>query len=448
MKTNLLNDKEISIITEPHLEINGGNPLKGEVEITGAKNAALPAIVAACLSEEVVTLRNVPLELNDVKLIIKLLIDMGAYVSIDEKNKTLSCSGANWKGGSLDPDIAGKIRHSLLLLGLSASWKTNLFLPMPGGCDLGNRKHDMHISALRSLGNKVVEEEGLLLESGNFNNNVTIDFYYPTFGGTLNAIFSSVRLDDCNITINNAARNPEVLDVINLLNQMGADIKWTDKSTLVIKGVKKLHGINFSVMPDRIVAATVIAAAVVTNGNVYLKNFNRDLLTSEIEVWEKAGISFVQDNNGLSIKRSRKGLIAVDIETKAYPGFHTDIQPLHTLMMSLAGGESKVKETILDGRFKYCDELVKMGADIKVEQGDFYCVNGAKGQIARIKGVEKLNSAEVKATDIRGGAAVAVAGLAAKGTTRITNLYQLERGYGNFVEVFTSLGADINRISK
>lgn len=447
MKPTVLSQKEKSGITEPYLEIKGGNPLNGEVFISGAKNAALPAIVAACLSDDEVLLENVPLELNDVKLLIRLLKDTGAIIKENHKNKTLLCSGRNWKGGSLDSAIAGKIRHSLLLLGLAAKWKNNLYLPMPGGCDLGNRKHDMHVSALRSLGNTVIEEEGIRLKPGVTNENVNIDFYYPTFGGTLNAIFASVCLDGVNVTIKKAARNPEVIDVIKLLNQMGANIVWKDERTLLIEGVEKLKGTNYSVMPDRIIGATIIAATVVTKGNVTIKNFDSDLLKREIEVWKKAGVRFEKIDNDLNIKCLNETLKPTNIETKAYPGFHTDIQPLHTLMMSLADGESLVKETILDGRFKYCKELNKMGANILVEDGDFYCVNGAKGQIAKINGVKKLYAAEVKATDIRGGAAVAVAGLAAEGTTKVTNIYQLERGYGNFVEVFNSLGGDIKRIS-
>src|SRR5690606_31249896 len=174
------------------------------------------------------------------------------------------CCGTNWNGGVLDSDIAGKIRHSLLLLGLSANRKTKLFLPMPGGCDLGNRKHDMHVTALQSLGNTVIEDEGILLKPDRSNENITIEFYYPTFGGTLNALFASVSLEGSVITIKNAARNPEVLDVIDLLNKMGADITWVDSRTLTINGVKKLKGTKHSVMPDRIIAATVIAATAVT----------------------------------------------------------------------------------------------------------------------------------------------------------------------------------------
>ncbi|MGN8646337.1 UDP-N-acetylglucosamine 1-carboxyvinyltransferase [Gracilibacillus sp. HCP3S3_G5_1] len=447
MKESLISNIENVLVDEPYLEINGGYVLEGTTEISGAKNAALPAIVAACLSDEEVTLQNVPLELNDVKLIIKLLKNMGASIKVNTEEKVLICSGVNWRGGSLDSDLAGKIRHSLLLLGLAANRKTDIFLPMPGGCDLGNRKHDMHVNALRSLGNTVIEDEGILLKPGKANNEALIEFYYPTFGGTLNAIFASVCLKESQITIKNAARNPEVLDVINLLNRMGASIAWSDERTLNIKGAEKLKGTDYSVMPDRIIAATVIAATAITNGDVYLNNFDSNLLATEIGVWRQSGVIFEQDNNGLRIRCEEGLLNATSIETKAYPGFHTDIQPLHTLMMALANGESTVKETILNGRFKYCVELVKMGANIQIYDTDFYCVNGAKGQIAKIKGVNKLYPAVVKATDIRGGAAVAVAGLAANGVSKITNIYQLERGYGNFVELFNSLGADIKRVS-
>lgn len=446
---NIMLKKQIEHLNqpEPYLEIRGGNSLVGEVNISGAKNATLPAIVAACLSSEEVILRNVPIELNDVKLMINLLEIGGAKFEINSEKKILKCSGEKWKGGFLDPNLAGKIRHSLLLLGLAANRKTELFLPMPGGCDLGNRKHDMHVSALRSLGNYVFEAEGIKIKPGNPVEFVNIDFYYPTFGGTLNAIFASVCNKSSKIIINNAARNPEVIDVIKLLNQMGANITWQDENTLLIIGVEKLKGADFSIMPDRIIGATVIAATAITKGNVTIKDFDSGLLKTEIEVWEKAGVKFDKNNNNLNIKGPNEMLNPTNIVTRAYPGFHTDIQPLHTLMMSFANGESQIRETILDGRFKYCKELNKMGADITIENGEFYCVNGAKGQIARVKGVKRLRGAEVKATDIRGGAAVAVAGLVADGITIVTNLYQLERGYENFVELFNSLGADIKKIS-
>ncbi|SDB81054.1 UDP-N-acetylglucosamine 1-carboxyvinyltransferase [Pelagirhabdus alkalitolerans] len=445
---NVLKDEINNAKTvDPILKINGGASLMGEVEIDGAKNAALPSIVAACLSDDVVKLRNVPTELNDVKQLIKLLIDMGADVMVDENNKEVTCSGSNWHGGQLEGEVAGKIRHSLLLLGLSIAWKKDLELPMPGGCDLGNRKHDMHVDALRSFNNLVEENEGISVQYQPSMDNVTIDFYYPTFGGTLNALFAAVKKEGIHTFIHNAAKNPEVIDVIHLLNKMGAEVNWLDDETLKIVGVNKLNGVNHSVMPDRIIGATVVAATGLTGGKVIIKNFDEKLLTSEIKTWRDSGLTIEQRTNNLFIDGTNK-LKATDITTKAYPGFHTDIQPLHTLLMTTAEGESKIKETILDGRFKYCYELNKMGANISVESSDFKCVNGAQGQIAKVKGVEKLSASYVKATDIRGGAAVAVAALAAEGESVITNLYQLERGYGNFVELFTELGANIKKVKE
>lgn len=445
MEKTDINFLKVNKLKEPLLVINGGYPLKGTIEIEGAKNAALPAIVAACLSEETIILSNVPVKLNDVKQLVELLIDMGADIKISYNENVIKCNGGRWQGGNLNGNIAGKIRHSLLILGLSASWSKRLFLPMPGGCDLGSRKHDMHIDALRTLGHFVQEDAGIFIEPEDSSSDKVINFYYPTFGGTFNAIFASVKLKGRKTTINNAARNPEVLDVINMLNNMGAKITWVDNKTLIVVGVDKLIATEHSIMPDRIIGATMIAATGVTNGKISIKNFQKDLLKEEIEVWEQTGMKIIQKNTDLYIDGTQP-LTATNVETSAYPGFHTDVQPLHTLLMTTASGQSEVKETILDGRFKYCSELNKMGANITVVEADFTCVNGAPGQIAKIKGVASLYPANVKATDIRGGAAVAVAALAASGQSTISNLYQLERGYGNFVELFSKLGADVKRV--
>lgn len=431
---------------EPILMIQGGKPLKGSVEIEGAKNATLPALVAACLSDEEMVLENVPTELNDIKQIVQLLKSMAVSVKVDSKDKKITISGKNWTGGELDGNIAGSIRHSLLLLGLSVAWEKDLKLPIPGGCKLGTRKHDMHVDALSALGNKVHENGGIDVIFQESSDEAVIDFYYPTFGGTFNALFAAVRKTGKTVKINNAAKNPEVIDVIDMLKKMGADISWEGERTLVINGVAHLSGITHSIMPDRIVGATVISAAGVTRGTVKIINFDQALLTNEIQAWREAGLVIRQEGKDLLIDGAASMLKGVDVETRAYPGFHTDVQPLHVLLMTLAQGQAKVKETILDGRFKYCTELEKMGANISVVDGGFECVNGAPGQIAKISGVDSLNGTEVIATDIRGGAAVAVAGLAAEGLTVVSNLYQLERGYGNFVSLFNSLGADIRRI--
>ncbi|WP_338553108.1 UDP-N-acetylglucosamine 1-carboxyvinyltransferase [Paenibacillus sp. KS-LC4] len=431
-------------ISEPYLLIEGGYPLSGEVSLPGAKNSALPAIVAACLSDEEVVLHNVPLELNDVAKLIKLLNDSGANVEI--RGDELHCKGSAWMGGTLNAELAGKIRHSLLLLGAAAHWRSSLFLPLPGGCNIGSRKHDMHVSALQELGFAMEESElGLHLRESQPKERTVITFPYPTFGGTLNVLFASVR-SQAVVELHNAARNPEVLDVIKLLNDMGANVEWLSSNSLQITGVERLHRADFTVMSDRIIASTIISAVGATKGSATIRNATTRILQSEVAVWRQAGLKIEEIDNGIYVEWNRP-LEAVNVTTAAYPGFHTDIQPLHTVLMMNASGTSEMRETILDGRFSYCYELNKLGANIEVKDGGFLCVNGAAGQTAVIHGVDELYGTDLVATDIRGGAAVAVAALAAVGTSRITNLYQLERGYGNFTEIFTALGAQIMKVN-
>jgi len=423
------------------LEIRGGTPLNGEVSLSGAKNAALPAIVAACLSEEPTELSNVPTELNDIKLLIELLKKAGATITEPQKH-ILVCSGWGWRGGLID-EGASQLRHSLLLLGAAAHWRSPLTLPLPGGCKLGSRKHDLHVTALESLGFDLTENvESLQLGSHKLSQDRVITFHYPTFGGTLNVLFAACTLDGVTL-LHNPARNPEVLDVIALLCSMGARISWKAPDVLKIVGVANLQGTRHRVISDRIIASTLIAAAGITQGNIFIRNAAGDVLVAEIAAWQRAGLSIESSPEGVHARFTQK-LKATDIETGAYPEFHTDIQPFHAVMMLLAEGSSRIKETILDGRFRYADELSKMGADLSVEKGNFNCVNGAPGQILRIHGSDKLYGADVVATDIRGGAAVAVAALAAEGVSTISNLYQLERGYGSFVETFRALGAELD----
>ena len=435
-------------INEPYIRIRGKTILSGKVKIAGAKNSALPAIVAACMSNDNVTLSNIPIHINDVKILIELLNASGANIKIIDEN-TIVCNGKDFIGGQLDESKCNKIRHSLLILGLSARWRKNVIIPMTGGCDLGNRKHDMHISALTQTFNDVKESNGIYLQPRKLitKSHIKIDFYYPTFGGTLNALYSAVALNKVHTVITNGAINPEVTDVVKLLNQMGANIKIKSHNEYHVYGVDKLRGTKYDIIPDRIIAATVIAATGITNGNVTIENFNSKYLKTEILTWRRCGLIIEQEDTNLHVRRN--GMIKpVNITTQAYPGFHTDIQPLHAVLMLHADGQSEIKETILDGRFKYCDELIKTGAQINVINADFECVNGAQGQIAIIKGSTKAYTPNTLiATDIRGGAAVALQAMTIEGESFITNLYQLERGYESFVELFKSLGADIWRVS-
>ena len=433
-------------LSEPILSVKGGVRLEGEVSVPGAKNAALPLLVAASLSQDDVVLHNVPTGLNDVELLIKLLRTLGVSIR-EEGETTLAFNGGGWTNAALDADEVGRLRHSLLLLGGAAHRRNEIFLPMPGGCNLGSRKSDLHVLALAALGLDVSEEEGIRLEyNPEYNKaprDAEVEFHYPSFGATLNFLFAATGQAGTHV-LHNAARNPEVLDVIHLLSKMGADIAWRDGATLQVVGGTKLSGTEHTVMADRIVASTLIAATAVTQGRTLLRHASAAVLEAETAVWRRAGLEFKGTPQGIEVKMQGR-LEAVSITTKAYPGFHTDIQPLHAAMMVYAEGESTITETILDGRFRYADELKKMGADVAVEEGNFICVNGTPGQILRIGGKARLQGAEVIATDIRGGAAVVVAALGAEGDTQIGNLYQLERGYANLGGLLSALGADVTR---
>ena len=444
-------------ITEPYqepylelyLEIHGGRALAGEVTLLGAKNAALPALVAACLSDEETILYDVPTELNDVRLLAELLRSLGAEVR-EAGPHTLRCSGRGWRAATLDGDKAGNLRHSLLLLGGAAHRRLPLTLPLPGGCKLGERKHNFHVAALTALGFAVTDDpEGLGVAPGGTAGGTSradarVSFSYPSFGATLNALFAATGLPAVTL-IENAARNPEVEDVTMLLNKMGAQITWVDARTLRVVGGTPLRAAEHRVMGDRIVASTLIAATAVTRGETLVRNASLQVLRAEAEVWRGAGLELSDDEGGVRV-RAKGRLGATTVTTRAYPGFHTDIQPLHAAMMVLAAGRSEVRETILDGRFRYAAELAKFGAAVAVLPGDFRCVNGEPGQVLQLDGVAALHGAEVRATDIRGGAAVVIAALAAEGVSKITNLYQLERGYSDLAGLLTPLGGAVRRL--
>lgn len=436
-------DESSADTAEEYLQIEGGSRLEGAVEIQGAKNAALPAIVAACLSRTPTILRNAPTTIADMKVMTTLLRQHGASIEILDES-TLRCDGAKWSGGSVPAELSGKFRHSLLALGLSAYHRTPLKLSGTGGCQLGARRHDMHASILSGLGYHVVDDVDFDLSGGPSSTDAALSFYYPSFGATLNFLTAAVGRPGV-ATLQNAAVNPEVQDVIHLLQAMGADIRWEgDGRTLRVAGGLELTGVDYSVMGDRIYASTIVAAAAVSGGRCDIVGVDAKYLEAEVRAWRSCGLTIETLPNRIRVTGGSR-LKGVDVETSAYPGFHTDIQPLHGAMMSLASGVSCIKETILDNRFLYCAELAKMGADVRVEDGGFRCVNDTAGKIAIFNGVERLNGADVQATDIRGGAAVVIAALAAEGTTRITNLYQLDRGYSDLHRILQTLGGSVQR---
>jgi UDP-N-acetylglucosamine 1-carboxyvinyltransferase len=430
--------------TEDTIHIEGGRHLIGEVRVPGAKNATLPALVAACLSEEPTTLTNVPVNLADVTLMIATLRAHGAQITSNGTD-TVTCYGGGWHGGAFSPELSTKFRHVLLLMGLSAFYHVPADLTGIGGCSLGDRKHDLHAQLFTDFGYFVFDNEASFSICGVPKaERINSTFHYPSFGATLNFLFTAVGRQGQESVLHNAALNPEVMDTIMLLRAMGADIAWDANRTLAVTGPRKLGGVEHQVLGDRVFAATLAAAVACTRGNALISGVGPEFLASEFAVWHSAGLRVTPAAGGFAVECPER-LRAHDVETRPYPGFHTDIQPLHTVMMTLAEGVSRVRETILDSRFKYCPELVRMGASIGVVEGDFTCVNGMPGKIAVVEGVKGLHGAEVRATDIRGGAAVVVAALAAEGRSTISNIYQLDRGYDNLTGVLSALGADIQR---
>lgn len=429
------------------IKVHGQTKINGICQLNGSKNATLPLIVAACLTDDESRLENVPTKLSDVKNLVKILTESGADIRYENDNSLL-INGLNWKGGEQDFSLTKTIRHSLLLIGLAAANSKNLTLGQAGGCKIGTRKHDFHISALKKLGYDIDEtEKGIVLSNKTpeiKSRNIT--FHYPTFGGTLNAIFASVKLKDSKTLIKNAAVNPEIMETINFLNNCGAKIEVREEQEILIEGVSILKGSQQKISGDRILAATLITAAAITKGSLEIKDFNLNFIPRETFIWRSIGLNIKQMGNNVKINYSNN-LEPLEITTGPYPGFHTDIQPFHVVMMSLISRKNStsiVNEKILDNRFAFCMELNKMGAEIEVKNGDFICVNGKQGQIAKVKQVDSLIGTNVRAHDIRGGAALVVAALTAKGVTTIDNIEQIQRGYVDLVSTLNSIGGNLS----
>jgi len=426
----------------------GRTPLSGEIEVVGAKNASLPGLVAAALAGETVLLSNFPNVLSDVQILSKLLISCGTDVRDQGGRISVSPGQRAREVGANQLSEASKLRHSLLLLGYAAFHGIRIQLPASGGCAIGSRKIDLHLDVLRSLGCHV-EDIGHAIEVDPSKGLVgaNIQFHYPSFGATLNFMFAAVRADGTSI-LRNAATNPEVLWVSSLLNAMGAKIEWDATRTLRVHGssATELSGVNMPVMGDRIVGATCIAAVGCAGGSIKIVGVEPKTLSRELEVWRDAGLSWqVLPCGALAVKKRRR-LSASSVTTVAYPGFHTDNQPAHAAMMTLAEGTSYVRETILDGRFAYAGELAKLGADVSVEPGGFVCANDRPGEVLTIRGVQKLVGSEVHAPDLRGGAALVLAGLAANGVTCVRDPDGfIDRGYSHLEAILAAVGADVVR---
>ena len=414
--------------------IKGGTPLRGEVQISGAKNAAVAIIPAAILAEDKCVLENVP-SISDVDVALEILSSMGAQIRRLSKSK-IEVDTSRIKDGTVPYELARSTRGSSYFLGALLGRFKKASVPLPGGCDLGSRPIDQHIKCFEALGAKTDIKHGIVDLSADRLIGTQIYFDKVTVGGTINALLACAKAEGLTI-IENAAKEPHIVDLANFLNSMGADIMGAGTDVIKVKGVSQLHGTEYSVIPDQIEAGTFMVAAAATCGDITLKNVIPKHLEPITAKLRKIGVYVeIEDDTDNVRVVGRPHYEGTDIKTSPHPGFPTDMQPQIAVTLALAEGTSIVTESIFENRFKYADELSRMGANIKVE-----------GNSAIIDGVKKLTGARVSAPDLRAGAALVIAGLAADGITVVDDIVYIQRGYENFEDKLRSLGAEIERVS-
>ena len=411
--------------------IHGGKPLHGTVQISGAKNAAVALVAATILCDEPCVLENVP-EISDITKCMKILREMGAEVRLLDKN-TIYFDTKGIEKPEVPYELARTMRASCYFLGTLLGRFHEAFVPMPGGCDLGDRPIDQHLKAFKALGasDEIVNGANHVTADELVGNQIYFDFV--TVGATMNAIFASVKAKGLTI-IENAAKEPHIVDLANFLNSMGADVRGAGTDVIKIRGVEYLHGITYSIIPDQIEAGTYMVAAATCGGDVLVKNVIPKHLESISAKLEEAGAEIIEYDDAVRVTRF-KPLTKCNVKTMPHPGFPTDMQPQIAVLLSVAKGTSILSESVWDNRFQYVGQLLRMGANIQVD-----------GKIAVIEGVESLAGVNVKATDLRAGAAMIIAALEINGTTEISNIQFIERGYEDVVEKFRGLGADIKKV--
>ncbi len=410
--------------------IKGGIPLVGEVEIGGAKNAALAIIAAAIMTDETVIIENLP-DVRDINVLLEAMQEIGASVVRLDRH-TARINGGKIGAHSVDYEFIKKIRASYYLLGALLGKYKEASVPLPGGCNIGSRPIDQHIKGFEALGAKVDIERGCINAKAKNLHGAHIYLDMASVGATIN-IMMAASMADGNTVIENAAKEPHVVDVANFLNSMGANIKGAGTDVIRIRGVKSLHRTEYSIIPDQIEAGTFMFAAAATCGDVLVKNvIPKHMEGASAKILEMGCI--IEEYDDAIRVIGRKPLRPTRVKTAPYPGFPTDMQPQIAVALTLAEGTSIVTESIFENRFKYVDELARMGANIKVE-----------GNRAVVIGVEGLLGARVCAPDLRAGAALVIAGLAAEGITIVDDIHFVQRGYERFEEKLQGLGAKIER---
>lgn len=408
-------------------------PLKGSVRVNGAKNSALPILAASLLGTEDIILEDVP-KLKDVEIMCEVLRSLGAEVEILDKG-IIKINSKNVNNHITRYDLMSKMRASLLVMGPLLARLGKTVNSLPGGCAIGTRPIDLHLKGFKALGADIDTEHGNIAAYADklVGDKIYLDF--PSVGATEN-IMMAAALAEGETIIDNAAMEPEITDLQNFLNKLGADIKGAGTSTIKIKGVSKLGGATHQIIPDRIEAGTFLVAAAITGGDVIVDNVISSHIKPVIAKLREAGVEVTENGDQVRVRSNGK-LKPIDVKTLPYPGFPTDMQAQFMAMMTLCEGTSVVIETVFENRFMHVDELKRMGADIKID-----------GKSAIIRGVKNLTGAPVKASDLRAGAALVLAGLVADGITEIDNIYHIDRGYDDIEGRFAKLGAKIYRKKK
>lgn len=425
------------------IRITGGGPLSGSIPISGAKNAALPLMIASILTPETLTLGNVP-RLSDVRLLAQILNNFGIDTTIAGKRagqrdgyaRTMHLNAPEIVDTTAPYDLVSKMRASFWVLGPLLARCHEARVSLPGGCAIGTRPVDLHLQGLAALGADISLDSGYVVASapGGLTGG-KVSFPFVSVGATHNVLMAATLAKGTSI-IENAAREPEIGDVARCLVAMGADIEGIDTGTLVVRGVDALHGATHTVLPDRIETGTYAMAVAMTGGDVLLENARADLLQAALDVLEEAGATVSSEPEGIRVSRNGNGIKPINVSTAPYPGFPTDLQAQLMALMTRADGVSHIAETIFENRFMHVQELARLGADIRLN-----------GETATITGVPKLTGAPVMATDLRASVSLIIAALVADGATEVSRVYHLDRGFERIEEKLGRCGAQIERIS-
>ncbi|MCI9006630.1 MAG: UDP-N-acetylglucosamine 1-carboxyvinyltransferase [Lachnospiraceae bacterium] len=412
--------------------IKGGIPLYGEVEIGGAKNAALAILAAANMTNETVYIDNLP-DVRDINALLDAMEKIGTRVERINSH-AVKINGSSVENFIVESESMKKIRASYYLLGALLGKYRKAQVPLPGGCNIGSRPIDQHLKGFKAMGAKTKVEHGFVIAEAETLHGAHIFLDMVSVGATINIMMAAVMADG-NTTIENAAKEPHVVDVANFLNSMGASIKGAGTDVIRIKGVRSLHKTEYSIIPDQIEAGTFMFASAVTGGDIILHNVIPKHLEATSSKLLELGCKVYEYDDAVRVIGPEK-LQSTHVKTMPYPGFPTDMQPQMAVSLALADGTSIVTESIFENRFRYVDELARMGASVKVE-----------GNVAVISGVERFTGARVSAPDLRAGAALVIAGLAAEGITIVDDIYYIERGYENLDLKFQGLGAKIEKVA-